>query len=280
MMNDKQKRILSITLASWGVIMIGSGLIMNASVHPIIKTTYSLDINHVKVNESKTNEIVLKEITIEINNPLSVNVKDYLENVDQIDTETLKSLKLDTSMVKINEAGTYTYTISFKKKKYNGTVIVKEKNLANIELKLKDIRIELGKSLTVPSAANNFDYSLYVENELTEEMKDQMQLDITKVDTSTENEYGYDYYITYNGTKYQGKVFVYTPTPSNPVKQPATPEASQKPVPEKHSCQIVDGWYYDANGNTVSKENYEKSCNITSENNSEQSEEKEPPLKP
>ena len=265
-MNNKQKRTLSITLASWGIVMIGSGLAMNASVHPIVQTSYSLDINHVKVNEAKTNEIVLKEITIEINNPLSVNVKDYLENVEQIDENTLKALKLDTSRVKVSEAGQYTYTITFKKKKYNGTVIVKEKALPNVELKLKEIKLELGKALPLPNETNNFDYSFYVENELTDEMKSNMELDITKVNTSVENEYGYDYYITYNGTKYQGKIIVYVPVPTYTVQQEqttTTPTTSQEPTPEKHYCEKVNDLYYDKDGNTVSEKRFNESCNKT-----------------
>ena len=251
-MTGKQKRILSITLAVWGVIMVGSGMAMNASIHPIIKTTYSLAVNHVKVNESKTNEIVLKQITIEINNPLSVDVKDYLENVEQLDESTLKSLKLDTSKVKVNEAGTYEYYINFKKKKYNGTVIVKEKTLPNVELKLKNINLEVGKALPIPNESNNYDFSFYVENELTDEMKANMTLDISKVNTSVVNN-GYDYYITYNGTTYSGKIAVYTPMPKNPI--PSGTDA------KKYSCEVVDGRYYDKDGNTVSETEFNNSCN-------------------
>ncbi len=250
-MTSKQTRILSITLASWGIVMIGSGAAMNASIKPIIETSYSLSVNHIKVNESKTNEIILKEISIEINNPLSVDVKDYLENIDQLDESTLKALKLDTSMVKINEAGTYTYTISFKKKKYNGTVIVKEKALPNIELKLKDIELEIGKALPIPSEANNYDYSFYIENELTDEMKKNITLDISKVNTSEKNVYPFT--ITYNGTIYQGKITIYVPLPKTPIT-------------EKHTCENVNETYYDKDGNIVTKEEYENSCNINKEN--------------
>ncbi len=254
-MNSKQKRILSITLASWGIIMVGSGLAMNASIHPIIETSYSLSVNNLRVNESKTNEIVLKEITIEINNPLSVNVKDYLENTDQIDESTLKALKLDTSMVKVNEAGTYTYTITFKKKKYNGTVIVKEKTLPVVELKLKEIKLEVGKALPIPNEANNYDYSFYLENDLTDEMKKNITLDISSVNTSVDN--NYKYYITYNGTRYQGDITVYTPMPKTPITQ-ETPTPSKEE--NKPSCEQANGKYYDKDGNEVSEEEFKNVC--------------------
>ena len=247
-MTGKQKRILSITLASWGVIMVGSGMAMNASIHPIIKTSYSTAVNHIKVNESKTNEIILKQITIEINNPLSVDVKDYLENVEQLDNSTLKALKLDTSMVKINEAGIYTYTITLKKKKYNGTITVKEKALPNVSLKLKNINLEVGKALPIPNESNNYDFSFYVENELTDEMKANMTLDISKVNISVKNVY--DYSITYNNTVYTGKITVYNPVPKTP-------------IPTKHTCEVVDGRYYDKEGNTVSELEYNNSCQPT-----------------
>ena len=35
-----------------------------------------------------------------------------------MDEKVLKSLKLDTSLVNINQAGDYNYTITYKKKKY------------------------------------------------------------------------------------------------------------------------------------------------------------------
>ncbi len=227
-MTSKQKRVLSITLAIWGVILIGSGLIMDASVKPIINTTYDLTISQRKVSEAKTNEIILKDITIEINNPLSVDVKDYLENVDQIDAKTLKSLKLDTSMVKINEAGSYTYTVTYKKKKYNGTVTVKEQE-QKVDLILKDIKIETNSSLPVPNETNNYDYSYYIQNtdKLTLEMRQGILLDLSQVNTTAEGTYKYT--ITFNSRTYIGNITVYKPQPN--VITPNTPQTSPSPSP-------------------------------------------------
>lgn len=52
-------------------------------------------------------------------------------------------------------------------------------------------------------------------------------------------------------------------TPSTPGKTPTTPDKKpeEKPsTPVKYSCQIVNGKYYDKEGNSVSKTEYTKSC--------------------
>ena len=118
-LNKKQIRTLSITLAIFGITLIGSSLIMNAQVKPIIETKYSVNVKtkHIEQAQAKTNEIKLKNLEIEINNPISVDIKDYLEDVDKISDDVLKSLKLDTSLVNINQSGSYQYTIKYKKKK-------------------------------------------------------------------------------------------------------------------------------------------------------------------
>ena len=128
-MTNKEFRALSITIASCGILLIGSGLIMSTSNKTVVKKQYSVEINERHVAEAKTNEIKLKDMELEVNNPLSVDVKDYLENVNDLDNSVIKALKLDTSAIKISEPGTYTYTITFKKKKYNGTFKIKEKKL-------------------------------------------------------------------------------------------------------------------------------------------------------
>ena len=109
----KESRFLSLTIAACGLLLIGSGLVMtNTKKETIIKKNYSVSITEQKVAQSKTNEIKLKKMELEINNPISLNIKDYIENVDQIEESVLKALKLDTSVVNINQAGTYTYTVS------------------------------------------------------------------------------------------------------------------------------------------------------------------------
>ena len=149
-LNTKEMKIISIVIASWGIFLIGSGVVMSTKDKPIINTKYSLNIKKKKIAQAqaKTNEIKLKDITIEINNPISVNIKDYLENVENISNETLKNLKLDTSLVNINQAGTYQYTITFKKKKYLANIIVKEKELPKMNFTLKSLTLVTGDSLS------------------------------------------------------------------------------------------------------------------------------------
>lgn len=205
-MNKKEKNIISITLAVWGIIMIGSGLIMNANVkEPIVNKKYTLDVNTQQTVQAKTNELKLKEITIEVNNPISVNVKDYLEDIETIDNSVIKALKLDTSMVNINEAGAYTYTITFKKKKYNGTIIVKEKELPKVEMTLKNIRQEKNSPIST-------ELTTYISNILTDEIKKHIVLDLSKVVNTQPGIYQYT--VTYNGNVYTGKIEIYEPQPT------------------------------------------------------------------
>ena len=115
----KEKQILSITIACFGLFMTTSGLIMNKNDKPIIKTNYKLDVAIEKSTaQAKKVEIKLKDLEIDINTPLSVDAKDYIENVDQISEEVLNKLQLDTLLVKVTEAGNYKYSITYGKKKY------------------------------------------------------------------------------------------------------------------------------------------------------------------
>ena len=209
MMNftSKQNRILSIFLASIALFLIGSGLIMNTQNKPIINTKYTVTVSTKKIAEAqaKTDEIKVKDIEIEINNPLSVDVKDYLEDIEKINDSTIKSLKLDTSLVNINQAGTYKYTITYNKKKYLGSIKVKEKELPNVTLTLKTISIKTKDALSSNPRT-------FLEGDIPDEVYNNLTLDISKVDT--ENQGDYTYYIIYKGVTYQGKVEVRDPGPT------------------------------------------------------------------
>lgn len=195
----KSKNLLSITLAGWGIIMLVTGLILNGQDRTILKNDYDLEISSSRVTNLKTEEIILKNMELEINNPLSVDVKDYIENIDALDQSTIKALKLDTSMVNINEAGVYTYTVSFKGKKYNGTFTIKEKVLPNFALTLKEINLEVGDAIST-------NVSSYVKENLTEEIKNNLVLDLSNVTTA--NPGTYQYKITYNNKTYTGRIIV------------------------------------------------------------------------
>ena len=90
-LNKKEIKILAIFIAVWGTFFIGSGLVMKSNKKIIKKVNYKLDVKkHTQSHtQAKKIEIVLKDIEIEINNPISVNVKDYLVDGDQVDAESI-----------------------------------------------------------------------------------------------------------------------------------------------------------------------------------------------
>ena len=224
---QKESRFLSITIACCGLLLIGSGLIMSTSKEKtIIKKNFTLDISEQKVAESKTNEIKLKDMELEINNPLSLNVKDYIENVEEIENSVLKALKLDTSLVNINQAGTYNYTITYKKKKYNGNFVIKEKELPQVELTLKNISLEKGAALST-------NVSTYIVEEISDEVKNNIILNIKNVNTAQPGEYQYS--LTYDGKLYTGKIWIYEKQTT--VITPNTPAETETPRPSESPNQ-------------------------------------------
>ncbi len=223
-LTKKETRIISLALASWGVIMLGSGFTIKNIIKPTEVKKNDLEVVHKRVEEIKTNEIKLKDMELEINQSLSVDVKDYLENLNDIDQEVLKSLKLDTSMIKTNEAGTYTYTVSYKKKKYNGSFTIKEKELPNVDLTVNNLRLTIGSPLST-------DKQIYIKETLTDDIKNNILIDLTAVDTQKVGNYKYT--VTYNGILYTGTVEVYEPqqkvlTPSNGTEDKEKPENKEE----------------------------------------------------
>ena len=214
-LNLKEKRILLVIIGIWGLFLLGSGLIMNSQIKPIINTEYSLEIEKNKISEAqaKTNEIKLKDIEIEVNNPISVDVKDYLENVEKISESTINALKLDTSLVNINEAGTYQYTITYKKKKYIAKITVKEKELPNVSLTLKTLKLKTGDALSTNPRS-------YINENISDEVYNNLFLDLSQVNNQVQG--NYKYYITYKNTKYEGTIEIKSPGPT--IKTPSQTE--------------------------------------------------------
>lgn len=213
-LNDKEKLILSAVIGGWGIILIGSGLAMNISIKPIVKTNYELKTykKQIAQSQAKSNEIKLKDITIEINNPISVDVKDYLDNINNISEDTIKKLKLDTSLVNINQAGTYQYSVTYKKKKYIANVIVNEKQLPNVTFTLKTLSLKTGDSLSTNPRS-------YINETITDEVLNNITLDLSEINNQTQGDY--NYYVIYNGTKYQGKIEIRYPG-ATIITRPAT----------------------------------------------------------
>ena len=70
--------------------MIGSGLTMEKTTkQSIVKKVYTIDITEQKIASAITNELKLKDIELEINTPMSLTAKDYIENAE----ETIKTIK-------------------------------------------------------------------------------------------------------------------------------------------------------------------------------------------
>ena len=206
-MSSKDMKFLSFIIAFWGIIFIGSGLVMNKTYKPKEKIRYSLNIEEKIISQAqaKTNEIKLKDLEIEINNPISMNIEDYLENISNIEMSVLKVLKLDTSLVNITQAGTYQYTITYNKKKYIGTIKIKEKELPNVTFTLINLTLTTGDA--VPTNPRN-----YIKEEITEEVYNNITLDISKVNNQVKG--NYEYFIKYNGTIYKGEIAYRNPGPT------------------------------------------------------------------
>ncbi len=210
--NEREKRWFSIVLSCFGIFLVISGIIMNSKIKPLVQTKLDIQVEKRQISEAqaKSNEIKVKDIEIEINNPISVDVKDYLENIENLDESTLRSLKLDTSLVNINEAGTYEYKILYKRKAYVGKIKVKEKELPNMSFTLKTIKIQTKDALSENPRS-------YITETVSDEVYNNLTLDISKVDNMLQGDY--TYYITYKGVTYQGTVEVRDPAPTVIVKE-------------------------------------------------------------
>lgn len=202
MITNKKNKIIAIATATWGILLISSGLtmqLMTKQEKPKTKVT----VIQKRVQDKKTNEIKLKDMELEINHPLSVNIQDYLINPENIESKILKKLRLDTSLVNVNQAGSYTYTITYKKKKYNGTFIIKEKPLPTISsMTLKNLSLKKGSTLST-------DIKNYVVETLPEEIITNIKLDLTNVNTAAAG--NYQYTITYDNKLYTGTITIYEP---------------------------------------------------------------------
>lgn len=200
-LNVREIQILSIFVAVCGIFLIGNGIAMSGKEKTVTKLKYSLDVSEKQISQTqaKINEIILKDFTIEINNPISVNVKDYVVDSDKLNPKILENLTLDTSEVNITQAGTYHYTVKYNKKKYQGQIVIKEKELPDMTFTLKNISLETGKAIST-------DPKTYITETLTEEVYKNITLDLSQVNTQVQNDY--KYYIIYKNTKYEGIISI------------------------------------------------------------------------
>lgn len=205
-MNDnKGIKLLLFSLTFSGLLSTTSGVILNSMDIKPTKNKITVKVEEKQVSRIKTNIPVLKEIEVEVNEPISVDVKDYITNLDDIDNSVLRDFKLDTSLVNLTQAGKYTYTISYDNKKYNGNVTVKDKAIQVVNLQIKNLKFKLNEE--IPTDPSN-----YVTTELTPEMKEKIVLDISKVNNKVVGDYQYT--ITYENQLYTGVVNIYEEQPS------------------------------------------------------------------
>lgn len=203
-MKNNLSNILVGSFAFLGVLCISGGIaIPKMTATTETSKIVKLSVTQKKVSTCKTNEIKLNEIEIEVNNPLSVDAKDYLINPSNIDDSIIKLLKLDTSNVNNTQVGKYTYTITYDKKIYNGTVVVKSKPLPQLEiLSLNTLSFEVGTVLPT-------DVKSYVKEALLPEVVAAIKIDTSNVDITKPGSYLYS--ISYNGQLYTSTITIYEP---------------------------------------------------------------------
>lgn len=198
---DRHIRIITVSaLSLLGVLCISSGVMYNSLQESNVNQKVLVVVEQKQVSKESDVDIKLKNLTIEVNTPLSVKIVDYLDSA--VPDEVLANLKLDTSSVNVTEPGTYNYTVTYKKKKYQGIIVVKEKQVSNNALQsitLKTININVGTALPT-------DVSNYVIEPLTDDVKATMLIDLSKINVNLAG--SYQYTITYNNSIYTGTIVV------------------------------------------------------------------------
>ena len=200
-MNNHIRIITISALSLLGVLSIASGVMYNSLQANNVEEKILVVVEQKQVSTEKDIDIKLKNLTIEVNTPLSVKIIDYLDSA--VSNEVLANLKLDTSNVNVTEPGTYNYTITYKKKIYNGIITVKEKELTNNNtlqsITLKTVNVNIGTALST-------DISNYVIEPLTDEIKSNMLIDLSNVNVNKAG--SYQYTIKYNNSIYTGTITI------------------------------------------------------------------------
>ena len=237
-LNRREIQILSIVIAVWGFFLVISGTVMSQSKKTVTKKTYTIDVSTKQISQvqAKRNEVILKEITVEEGKPISTDVKDYLENPEQITDSVLSLLSqgLDTSAVNVNQPGTYIYTITYKKKIYQAKVIVKAKELPHIKITLK----EKNMPTTGTISRNIRDY---IYEDISDEVYNNMILDLKDVIAHQKIPGRYKYSITYNDTVYYGDYIIHEPVEVTVTALICPDNAT--PDPNNNTCICQAGTY-------------------------------------
>lgn len=207
-LNSKEIQILSVIIAAWGFFFVVTGSVMSQDIKTVTKKVYNIDVTTKKISQvqAKKNEVILKDITITEGTPISSNIRDYLENPDQITDEMLELLAqgLDTSSVNVNQPGTYTYRIIYKKKTYEAKVTVNAKELPKIQITLKEKIMP-----TTGTISRNI--RDYINEEISDEVYNNMILDLREVIAHQKIPGKYKYCIIYNDVTYYGDFIIMEP---------------------------------------------------------------------
>lgn len=203
-LNKKTINIMIVTFAFLGILCVVSGLIMPSFAMPdehIIN--FSITQERIDLPEE---EIIIRprNLTKEINQPLSMDIRHYLYDADHLDENILNRLVLDTSSVNIDEAGVYTYLIILDEFIYTGTITIRERDLPRLDLTLRNLSFERGS--TIPT-----DISKFIEEDLSAEILSLMNIDLSNVNPNIPAIYQYS--ITFNGRMFTGTISIFEPQP-------------------------------------------------------------------
>ncbi len=234
---NKNIRIITVsTFALLGILCITTGIYYAKNEKKDVNKTVFVVVQKRQLAKQEEATIKLKNIEIEVNTPLSVKIVDFLDS--KVSNEVLANLTLDTSTVNVTQPGTYQYSITYQTKVYTGTIVVKEKQTPTSEFQnitLKALNVKLGTILTN-------EISNYIIENVSDETKALMKLDISQVNTNIAATYQYN--ITYNNSVYTSTITVTedqptlstatTTTEDAEIATPSTPK-QEEPTKKKKS---------------------------------------------
>ncbi len=232
-MKKSTRFLLITTLNILGILSIASGIMYSSLQKKASKKTILVVVEQKQIQKEIDANIKLKNLTIEINTPLSIKIVDYLESA--VSDEVLANLKLDTSSVDVTKVGTYSYTVTYKKKVYKALITVKEtpKSTESLQsITLKTLNIKVG---TIPPT----DISNYIIEPLTDEVKSTMIIDLSNVNVNKPG--SYQYTIKYNNSIYTGTITVTNDQPTlAPSKEETLPTEPKEDTNQEQQEEVKE----------------------------------------
>lgn len=232
-MKKSTRFLLITTLNILGILSIASGIMYSSLQKKASKKTILVVVEQKQIQKEIDANIKLKNLTIEINTPLSIKIVDYLESA--VSDEVLANLKLDTSSVDVTKVGTYSYTVTYKKKVYKALITVKEtpKSTESLQsITLKTLNIKVG---TIPPT----DISNYIIEPLTDEVKSTMLIDLSNVNVNKPG--SYQYTIKYNNSIYTGTITVTNDQPTlAPSKEETLPTEPKEDTNQEQQEEVKE----------------------------------------